>query len=238
MTSALLSFQGSDEEARWNALLSAASPEASGIRASGSSMAIASAPGPMSAQVPVAEELTEELDADRLYREYAALVSCWIRRLDRSGDTQDTLHEVFLVALRRLHEFRGDSKVSTWLYSITVRVVSGRRRKQRWRRLLWARWEPSLSPSEHAEPAALLALQQEQAAASVYAILDRMSERDRNLLILFELEGLRVDELALVLGISKNSVCVGLHRARERFKLAYAKGQGQPTGGGERVEKP
>jgi len=61
-------------------------------------------------------------------------------------------------------------------------------------------------------------LRRQQATRIVYTILDQLSERDRTLLILFELERLPTAEIAAILTISENSVSVGLHRARDRFR--------------------
>jgi len=169
---------------------------------------------------------TPRLDLDSVYREHSALVSRWIQRLLGSADraeVQDLLHEVFLVVERQLPTFRGDAKLSTWLYGIAVRVVTARRRKARFRRWLFRRVEPELQLALLPPETPLTAIEREQATAMVYAVLDELSERDRTLIILFELEGLAGDEIAAVTGLSTNNVWVALHRARERFKKAFAR---------------
>jgi RNA polymerase sigma-70 factor (ECF subfamily) len=163
-------------------------------------------------------ETGEAIDLDRAYREHGAAVSRWVQRLEGHWDASDTVQEVFEIAQRRLPTFRGDSKLTTWLYAITVRVVNSRRRKARLRALLFlqARAEFELDPPTSETPAD--ELHRRQATQVVYTVLDRLSERDRTLLILFELERLPTAEIAVVLGISANSVSVGLHRARDRFR--------------------
>jgi RNA polymerase sigma-70 factor (ECF subfamily) len=163
----------------------------------------------------------ESLDLDRVYREHAAAVSRWLRRLTGNSDASDALQEVFEVVQQRLPSFRGDAQLSTWLYAITVRVVSARRRKARLRRLLFARaqvqfnleLEPAESPAEN--------LMRRQATHIVYTVLEQLRERDRTLLILFELEGMPIAEIAAILRLSENNVAVGLHRARERFRARF-----------------
>jgi RNA polymerase sigma-70 factor (ECF subfamily) len=162
-----------------------------------------------------------ELGFEDVYRLHAAAVSRWIQRLWGSRDAEDVLHEVFLVVQRRLPEFRGDSALRTWLYGLTVRVVIARRRKERWRRLLWARAEPELSEAATNELTPQHSLEQREAAALVYSILDRLSERDRALLILYEIEGLSAEAIARVLDIKVGAVWVALTRARARFKRAF-----------------
>jgi RNA polymerase sigma-70 factor (ECF subfamily) len=160
---------------------------------------------------------------DAVYRRHAETVSRWVKRLWGPRDAQDVLHEVFLVVQRRLPDFRGECALTTWLYSITVRVVVDRRKKEKWRKLLWRRAEGELRTEQEPVETPLGAALREQATRSVYSILDTMSERDRTLLILFEIEGLSARRIASILEASENSVWVGLHRARERFRAAYEK---------------
>ena len=55
-----------------------------------------------------------------LYRRYHARVTCWCRRFVKNHDRADDMsQEIFLRAFRYRHSFRGDSRLSTWLYSIT-----------------------------------------------------------------------------------------------------------------------
>jgi hypothetical protein len=70
---------------------------------------------------------------DQLYETYESSVERWVRRLAGPGaEVEDLVHDVFLVALRRKNEFRGDARISTWLFRITELIV----RKRRFRRRL------------------------------------------------------------------------------------------------------
>jgi RNA polymerase sigma-70 factor (ECF subfamily) len=135
-----------------------------------------------------------------------------------------------MVVQRRLPDFRGESALTTWLYSITVRVVTGRRRKERLRRILFARAVPELQVERAASETPLGSALREQAAAIVYTVFDDLSERDRALLIMFELEGLPIEEIMTVLSITEDNAWVSLHRARVRFRKAYAKRFGREMG--------
>ena len=164
---------------------------------------------------------SEGVDLDRVYREQAGRVSCWVRRLSGTEDVSDILQEVFEVAQRRLSSFRGDAQLTTWLYGITVRVVSSRRRKARLRRLLFLQAPVELELEAAETPAD--SLNRSQATRLVYAVLNELAERDRTLLILFELEQLEIVEIAAILAMTENSVAVALHRARERFRVRFRK---------------
>jgi RNA polymerase sigma-70 factor (ECF subfamily) len=182
------------------------------------------------------DDLVEEadqrpgLDLEALYRRHGEKVSRWVKRLWGRRDAEDVLHEVFMVVQRRLPEFRGESALTTWLYAITVRVVMARRRKERLRRLLFARAVPELQIERDATETPLGCALRGQAAATVYAVLDALSERDRALLIMFELEGLPIDQVMAVLSISEDNAWVSLHRARARFRKSYSKRFGRELG--------
>jgi len=189
----------------------------------------------LGAAVPLAAELDGKpvLELEAIYREHSAAVSKWVRRLwgprttGGSVDAEDLLQEVFLVVQRRLGTFRAEAALTTWLYGITVLVVNGRRKKERWRRFLWRRAEPELQlEQEPGAPAAQADFERAEASRLVYSVLDVLSERDRTLLILFELERLPGAEIAQILQISEANVWVALTRARARFRTAFERRYG------------
>jgi RNA polymerase sigma-70 factor (ECF subfamily) len=160
-------------------------------------------------------------DLAQVYRAHAAEVSRWAQRLGGpSIDADDVLSEVFLVAHRRLGDFRGEAKITTWLYAITVNVVKDARRRRRWRR-----WWP-FGRADELEAAGgrtpLQELEGRHAAALTYRLLDRLPEAERNALILFELEGLSGEQIAALTGEAVGTIWVRLHRARARFRKHFA----------------
>ena len=161
-------------------------------------------------------------DLDRAYRAHAADVSRWIRQLARRDDVSDLLHEVFVVAQRRQADFRGDATVRTWLFAIAVRVVAGFRRKQKLRRLFFMDPRPADEAPDVVDPTTpFSAVTSKRATEAVNRVLERLSERDRVLIVSFELEGLSATEIQDILGLSANAVWVGLHRARKRFRKVF-----------------
>jgi len=162
------------------------------------------------------------LSLSSIYRTHVQDVARWVQRLAGPGfDLPDLVHEVFEIVQRRLPSFRGDSSLSTWLYGITEKVVRHRRRTDRLRHWLAgstndvAKDIPSIGPSQHE------CLEQKERLARLYRVLDRLSEKDREILILFELEELPGASIAELLGIKIGNVWLRLHRARERFLKAF-----------------
>jgi RNA polymerase sigma-70 factor (ECF subfamily) len=174
---------------------------------------------PNSDAVPMADGPAGIPNLDALYRAHAPAVARWAAKLaGPCADVEDLVHEIFLVARRRLPEFRGDAKVTTWLYRITERVARENRRKDRFRRwfsharrteIEGAICQPHLTPVDE--------LERRQSTETVYRILDRMPDKYRTVMILFELEELSGEEIATLTGVKLATVWVHLHRARERF---------------------
>ena len=174
---------------------------------------------PSSNADPMIERDTAALNLDAIYRAHASTVARWANRLAGPGaDVDDLVHDIFLVAGQRLSEFRGDAKVPTWLYRITERMALDRRRRDRFRR--WFSHVRSMdienvfSPSQ---PTPVDVLERRQSIEAVYRMLDRLPDKYRTVLILFEIEEMSGEEIATLTGQKESTVWVHLHRARARF---------------------
>lgn len=139
--------------------------------------------------------------------------------LGRHEDARDVTQEVFLQVHRRLRSFRGGSRFATWLYRIAVNraVDAGRRRARQ-------RWLPFLEtladkPDEAPGPEQIAARSSEVEA--VQRVLNEVPLQHRDVLVLRYYQGLSVEEIAEVLGISATAAKVRLHRARRHFKERY-----------------
>ena len=164
----------------------------------------------------------DQLDPDALYRMHVHQVGRWVARLGGpSVDVEDTVHDIFAIAFARLGGFRGDSSVATWLFGITDKVVGQRRRKSRWWRWPSGSAEQTAGALPAAGPDPLQVFEQVQAARDVYRVLDRLSQSDRRILILFELEELAAEQVGELLGIKAANARLRLHRARARFLRYY-----------------
>ena len=162
------------------------------------------------------------LDAGTMYRMHVHQVARWAARLGGPAlDLEDTVHEVFAIACRRLSGFRGESSLSTWLFGITDKVVRHRRRKERWWHWLSGSADQTAGHLAAADPDPLRAAEQDQTARDVYRVLDHLPDGDRRILILFELEELAAYEVAALLGIKAANARVRRHRARARFLKIY-----------------
>lgn len=176
-------------------------------------------PLPVAAPTARSAELPQRLDLEALYRTHAPSVARWSAHLGGpSADLDDLVHEIFLVAGRRLSEFRGEASVTTWLYRITERVVAARRRSDRTRRWLRLNRRADVERELCSTPLTPVEdLHRQQERKTVYRVLDGLPEKYRTVLILFELEGLSGEEIATLTGRKLATVWVHLHRARALF---------------------
>jgi len=174
-------------------------------------------PLPRSAERPV-------VDVATLFAEHGQTVARWARRL--GGDTidvDDAVQEIFLVAHRRLRDFSVEARVKAWLFRTTAAVVRNQRRRRGWRRLF--RWNIDDVELASSAPTPLEALEQSQALAATYRLLDRLPDKHRAVLVLYEVEGRSGEEIAEMMGVKLGTVWVWLHRARSRFLKLQAEGR-------------
>ena len=147
--------------------------------------------------------------AEALYRENYAFVWRNARRLGATDDwVDDAVHEVFLVATRRLAEFEGRSDVKTWLFAITFRVV------QRLRRDRARQQQHSARFAREAAPPIANAADESEAAQYLRYLLGLLPDAQRVVLILAEIEGFTSAAVAESLGVPAGTVDSRLRAAR------------------------
>jgi RNA polymerase sigma-70 factor, ECF subfamily len=141
--------------------------------------------------------------------------------LKRREDVEDIAQQVFVKAYFSLKRFDQRAAFSTWLYKITVNECWDLLRKKKVRPLVY---ESDLS-EEQARRAISLAEKgneapdiSERLAArqQVERLMEGLDERDRLMLILKEVEGFSIEEIAEALELNANTVKVRLFRARRR----------------------
>ncbi len=165
---------------------------------------------------PVPE--ADAADIGDLYRQHAETVARWVARLGGPlMDVDDAVHEVFMIAQRRRPTTNGPAQITTWLYRVTAKVVSHRRRKDWIRRWLGGSATDVAAGMTAVGRSPSDALEAKERSLLVYRVLDRLSEKQRAVLILFEMEGLSGEEIAALYQAKVATVWVWLHRARASF---------------------
>ena len=141
--------------------------------------------------------------------------------LKRREDVEDIAQQVFVKAYFSIKRFDQRAAFSTWLYKITVNECWDLLRKKKVRPLVY---EADLSEeqarqvetSEERGSTAPDISDRLAAQQRVERLLEGLDERDRLMLILKEVEGFSIEEVAAVLDLNANTVKVRLFRARRR----------------------
>lgn len=152
---------------------------------------------------------------DRTHREVAAYCR---RRTTTPADANDATAETYLVAWRRFADVPAGEEALPWLMGTARRVLSNQRRShRRWHRLV-LRVHGTAGRDEVAPDDMVVEHEEHR---DVLEALDRLPERDRELIRLTTLDGVSIVDAARILGCSRNAVDQRLHRARRRLAAEY-----------------
>ncbi|MBV4358536.1 RNA polymerase sigma factor [Pinibacter aurantiacus] len=141
-----------------------------------------------------------------------------LRYVESREDAEEISQDVFVKAYRSLADFRGDSKFSTWLYTITSTtcITHLRRKKQDVFSLdqenVFARAENLNSGFTANE------VEQKSKINMVNSAIALLSPDDAQVITLFYKAEQSLDEIATIMGLETNTVKVRLHRARQRLR--------------------
>jgi RNA polymerase sigma-70 factor, ECF subfamily len=152
-----------------------------------------------------------------IYDEHFAFVWRSLRRLGiLEADVPDAVQDVFLVVHRRLAEFEGRSKMSTWIYGICYRIASDRRKAARVVRFTSADEQFYNTPDDRVDIAA--EAEHRQNLQKLDLLLDEMPLEQRAVFTLFELECLTGEDISQTLDVPLGTVYSRLRLARETFR--------------------
>jgi RNA polymerase sigma-70 factor (ECF subfamily) len=130
------------------------------------------------------------------------------------SEADDICQEIFVIIYRNLARFRGEARLSTWIYRLATREAiryARRRRLMRGLADLFARDRGRELPSDWSES---------EAGRRHYLrqLLERLPPERRLALVLYEIEGLPVSEIARISDCAENTVWTRLHRARTELE--------------------
>jgi RNA polymerase sigma-70 factor (ECF subfamily) len=182
--------------------------------------------------------LPTDLSFEELVREHQAMVFRTLLRLTGSREHLDDLaQDVFLRLYRALPSFRGEALVTTYLYRIAVNVAQDewKRRRREAQSLLsisdeTSGWEDRLQhPGRNAEEL----LEESEFQELVEGQLQRLSQVERAVLVLYHQEERTYEQIALALGLPIGTVRTHLHRGRKKLRegIESARVEGRFTPG-------
>jgi RNA polymerase sigma-70 factor (ECF subfamily) len=178
-----------------------------------------SLPGPHPTATPLPET---SAGFKELYEEHFAFVWRNVQRLGiRGPEVDDAVQEVFIVVHRRIDDFEPRTSIRAWIFGILTRVVRTHRRTHA------RKQPPSSNETDTLVERRLLGpdeqLERNQAAQALESILDTLTDEQREVFVLVELEEMSGPEIADALAISVNTVYSRLRAAREHFQRGVSR---------------
>jgi RNA polymerase sigma-70 factor (ECF subfamily) len=145
--------------------------------------------------------------------------------LRNHNDAEDIAQQVFSKVYFSIRNFDFRSSLLTWIYKITVNECYDYLRKKRVRKLVYESdfSEEDATRMEASDPAIDPAMPMDRRLAQqdlVVKLLDKVSKEDRTLILLKEVEGHSVEELAAMTGLNENTIKVKLFRTRQKLLKA------------------
>jgi RNA polymerase sigma-70 factor (ECF subfamily) len=129
-----------------------------------------------------------------------------------ASDRQDLFQEIILQLWRSFPSFRGEARISTWLYRIALNTaISGLRKQKK----MITSVDPVTLPAELQDMQ--YAGEKEEQLRLLYTAIDRLSEVERALTMLY-LEDKSYQEMEEILGISQNNLRVKMNRIRDKLR--------------------
>jgi len=179
--------------------------------------------------IPEVEDRAPALTFDRVYRDHRDKILGAVRSvLGYDEETEDVVQLACIEIHRSLSSFRGKSRVSTWVYRVSVNVALQHIRRKKRRRWLSLGLDDTDRDRRRTTGDAESRLASRQALERVYEIIDRLSEKKRTAWVLYEMEGLEPAEIAAVLEVPLNTVRSRILSARREILTALDVEDGGP----------
>jgi RNA polymerase sigma-70 factor (ECF subfamily) len=150
----------------------------------------------------------------QLYNRYSDDVRDVVLRLGGPGiDAEDVVHEVFLVAHRKIRQLRAYDELGGWFHLAALREVwRVRRRVRRWRYLTLG-----LVSGQRERPADDSDFKRREVAEWVYALLDKVPARQREALVLYHMHGLTSVEIGKLLDCPEETIRARIFHGKRAF---------------------
>jgi RNA polymerase sigma-70 factor (ECF subfamily) len=141
------------------------------------------------------------------------------------NDVEDIAQQVFAKVYFSIRNFDFRSSLITWIYKITVNECFDYLRKKKVRKLVYESdmSEDEVRRVENTEPVLDRSTRTDSTLARrdyIVKLMDRVSDEEKQLLMLKEVEGYSVEELARMLKMNENTIKVKLFRARQKLVKA------------------
>ncbi|MGA7105113.1 MAG: sigma-70 family RNA polymerase sigma factor [Candidatus Deferrimicrobiaceae bacterium] len=165
-------------------------------------------------------------DFRTIYASYHPRIFRYLSRLVGQSEAEDLTQEVFLRVNRGLPDFKGDAKLSTWIYRIATNVATDRMRSRSSQESRSGKTIPlderlieeSGDLTGEKKPSVEKQAMREEMSSCVHDYINSLPESYRLPVTLSEIGGLTNKEIAEALGLTVETVKIRLHRGRAKLK--------------------
>ncbi|WP_424001324.1 RNA polymerase sigma factor [Maribacter sp. IgM3_T14_3] len=123
---------------------------------------------------------------------------------------KDLAQETFIVVFKKLPEFRNESKIGTWIFRIASNICL--RQIERQKRYPKDELPKNLSEENTSDI--------EPQIKFLYKCISELAETDR-IIISLELENIKQEDIANIVGLSSTNVRVKIHRIKEKIRIKF-----------------
>lgn len=145
-----------------------------------------------------------------------------LRYINNREEAEELAQDVFVKAYRYLADFKGQSKFSTWLYTIAQTTCLSFLRKKPDRSTLLEE-ELLVSVTDQHMHTIQDSTDKKAQAVMIDSAINKLAPTDAHIIMLFYKAEQSLEEIAQILGMPANTVKVKLHRARQRLKEVMEK---------------
>lgn len=179
----------------------------------------------MTAEAPLPPVATLALpDLRAIVQDHAAFLLRTVRRLGvAEGDVEDVAQEVLVIVHRKLAQYDARCSMRGWIFGIATRVCADYRRSARVRRERVSDPMPETAIAADQEEL----LERTRTRALLDRALDELDADKRAVFVLYELEGLEMQEVAEMVGCPIQTAYSRLHAARDRVRARLERALGE-----------
>ncbi|MEH6765392.1 MAG: sigma-70 family RNA polymerase sigma factor [Aequorivita antarctica] len=141
-----------------------------------------------------------------------------IRMLKHREEAEEVSQDTFIKVFKALPKFKGDSKLSTWVYKVAYNTCLDRIKKNKKHYndvAIDSFTEHQIKTVDNA----LDALEEKEQQQTIQDCLQQLASKDSFLLSLFYFEELSLEEISHIVNMEANTVKVNIHRARKRLAI-------------------
>jgi RNA polymerase sigma-70 factor, ECF subfamily len=164
--------------------------------------------------------MNPKISSHQVFQDFYPRICHYIGRIVGPHEVEDIAQEVFEKVHRNLHEFKGKSKLSSWIYRIATNTAIDKLRSAPFKRS--AEHEPIIEDSNTADTPTTASTDQKvirkEMSACVREFIGKLPDDYQAIILLRDIQGFSKKEIAEILEISPNNAKIRLHRARGKLK--------------------